>query len=97
MPWPGCDDRAMARDTRGTHDKSYLLDTRQAEAGERFTALSTLFDPSTFRHFGTVGAGEGWRCWEVGAGAPTVPTWPAERPGPTGHVVATDIDTSWMR
>ncbi|MGY0062912.1 methyltransferase domain-containing protein [Streptomyces sp. LZ34] len=87
----------MARDTRGTHDKKYLLDNRQAEAGERFTALSTLFDPSTFRHFETVGVGEGWRCWEVGAGGPTVPAWLAERVGPTGHVVATDIDTSWMR
>lgn len=87
----------MARDTRGTHDKSYLLDTRQAEAGERFTALSTLFDPSTFRHFETAGAGEGRRRWEVGTVGPTVPTWPAERAGPTRHVTATDIDTSWMR
>ncbi|MER8161259.1 hypothetical protein [Streptomyces sp. NPDC094472] len=87
----------MARDTRGTHDKSYLQDNRQAEAGERYTALSTLFDPSTFRHFETVGVGEGWRCWEVGAGGPTVPTWLAERAVPTGHVVATDIGISWMR
>ncbi|MET8680489.1 methyltransferase domain-containing protein [Streptomyces sp. NPDC004647] len=87
----------MARDTRGTRDVGYLLDNRQAEAGERFTALSALFDPTTFRHFETVGVGEGWRCWEVGAGGRTVPAWLAERVGPTGHVVATDIDTSWMR
>lgn len=87
----------MARDTQGTHNKGYLLDNRQAEAGERFTALSALFDPSTFRHFERVGVGEGWCCWEAGAGGPTVPAWLAERVGPTGHVVATDIDTSWMR
>ncbi|MCB5908806.1 methyltransferase domain-containing protein [Streptomyces pinistramenti] len=87
----------MSRDTRSTRNKAYLLDNRQAEAGKRFTALSALFDPSTFRHFETVGVGEGWRCWEVGAGGPTVPAWLAERVGPTGHVVATDIDTSWMR
>ncbi len=30
-------------------DEGYLLDDRQAEAGERFD-LSTLFDPVTFRH-----------------------------------------------
>ncbi|MFI7098600.1 methyltransferase domain-containing protein [Streptomyces sp. NPDC050161] len=87
----------MARDTRSTQGEGYLLDNRQAEAGKRFAALSALFDPSTFRHFGTVGVGEGWRCWEVGAGGPTVPSWLAERVGPAGYVVATDIDTSWMR
>ncbi|MEF3113661.1 methyltransferase [Streptomyces chrestomyceticus] len=83
--------------TRNSSDNAYLLDNQQAEAGERFAALSALFDPSTFRHFETVGVGAGWRCWEVGAGGPTVPAWLAERVGPAGHVVATDIDTSWMR
>lgn len=91
-----CDDRPMARDTRDTSGKGYLLDNRQAEAGERFDALSALFNPSTFRHFETLGVGQGWRCWEVGAGGPTVPAWLADRVGPGGHVVATDIDTSWM-
>jgi hypothetical protein len=28
----------------------YLLDNKQAEAGQRFDALSALFNPSTFRH-----------------------------------------------
>ncbi|MFI2238830.1 methyltransferase domain-containing protein [Streptomyces chrestomyceticus] len=82
--------------TRNSSGHAYLLDNRQAEAGERFAALSALFDPSTFRHFETVGVGAGWRCWEVGAGGPTVPAWLAERVGPAGYVVATDIDTSWM-
>ncbi|WP_251062746.1 MULTISPECIES: methyltransferase domain-containing protein [unclassified Streptomyces] len=86
----------MARDMRDTSGEGYLLDNRQAEAGERFAALSALFDRSTFRHLETVGVDEGWRCWEVGAGGPGVPAWLAERVGPTGHVVATDIDTSWM-
>lgn len=63
----------MTRDTRDTRDKGYLLDNQQSEAGTRFTALSTLFDPSTFRHFETVGVAEGRRCWEIGAGGPTVP------------------------
>ncbi|MFD7665606.1 methyltransferase domain-containing protein [Streptomyces sp. NPDC059788] len=87
----------MTPETRNPSGEGYLLDNRQAEAGRRFTALSELFDPSTFRHFTTVGVGEGWRCWEVGAGGPAVPSWLAGRVGPSGHVVATDIDTSWMR
>src|SRR3954471_5680090 len=38
----------------GTED-GYLLDNRQVEAGQRFAALATLFDPSTFRHLGALG------------------------------------------
>ncbi|MGI5337600.1 hypothetical protein ACQEVS_09500 [Streptomyces sp. CA-181903] len=50
-----------------------------------------------FRHFERIGAGEGWRRRrEVGAGGAGVPAWPAARVGPTGHVVATDLDTSWL-
>jgi len=40
--------------------------------------------------------GPGWRCWEVGAGGPTVAAWLAERTGPQGSVLATDIDVSWI-
>ena len=30
------------------------------------------------------------------AGGPSVPNWLASRTGPDGHVLATDIDTSWI-
>ena len=74
----------------------YLLDNQQAQAGERFDALSTLFNPSTFRHMHECGLDEGWKVWEVGAGGPSVATWLARRVGPSGYVLATDIDTSWL-
>ena len=73
----------------------YLLDNRAAEAGDRLGALAALFDPSTFGHLDRLGVGPGWRCWEVGAGGASVPRWLAERVGPRGRVVATDIDPSW--
>lgn len=79
------------------HKKGYLLDNQQAEAGTRLDALSTLFNPSTFRHISALGIQEGWRCWEVGAGGPSVPRWLAQQVGPTGRVLATDIDVSWIR
>jgi SAM-dependent methyltransferase len=82
------DDRGMTR-TDG-----YLLDNRQTEAGERFDAFASLFDPTTFRHLAGFGIGPGWRCWEVGAGGTSVVSWLAKKVGPTGRVVATDIDTS---
>ena len=62
----------------------------------RFGALSALFDDVTFRHVEALGIQRGWRCWEVGAGGPSVPNWLACRAGPDGHVLATDIDTSWI-
>lgn len=73
----------------------YLLDNRRPEAGERFAALAELFDPWTFRHLDDLGLGEGWRCWEVGAGGVSVPRGLAERVGTSGRVLATDIDVSW--
>ncbi|MEV8066954.1 methyltransferase domain-containing protein [Streptomyces sp. NPDC085995] len=77
-------------------ERGYLLDNRQTEAGTRFEALGELFDPVTFRHIDQFGIRAGMRCWEVGAGGPSVPLGLAERVGPTGEVLATDIDTSWL-
>lgn len=84
-------------DTQRTQqpERGYLLDNRQSEAGRRFGALAELFDPVTFRHVDALGLGPGMRCWEVGAGGPSVPSGLAARVGPTGSVVATDIDPSW--
>ena len=72
----------------------YLLDNRQAGAGERLAVLAALFDPSTFRHMEDLGIAEGWHCWEVGAGGPSVASWMATRTGSEGSVLATDIDLS---
>jgi SAM-dependent methyltransferase len=77
--------------------EGYLLDNSAREAGIRFEALSALFDPSTFRHIDALGIVPGWRCWEVGAGGASVPRWLAQRVGPAGYVLATDIDISWAR
>jgi ubiquinone/menaquinone biosynthesis C-methylase UbiE len=78
-------------------DRGYLLDNARAEAGTRFTALSEIFDPPTFRRVEELGIAPGWRCWEVGAGGPSVPRWLAARVGSGGRVLATDIDVSWTR
>ncbi|MFF9282222.1 methyltransferase domain-containing protein [Streptomyces griseosporeus] len=77
-----------------TRTDGYLLDNRQSEAAERFNAFAELFDPTTFRHLAALGIGPGWRCWEVGAGGTSVVSWLAKKVGPTGKVLATDIDTS---
>jgi SAM-dependent methyltransferase len=79
-----------------TRTDGYLLDNRQTGAAQRFAAFATLFDPTTFRHLQGLGVGPGWRCWEVGAGGTSVVSWLAKKVGPTGRVVATDIDTSLL-
>jgi hypothetical protein len=63
-------------------DSGYLFDNRVVEAGDRVAALSALFDPTTFRHVDALGIAPGWRCWEVGAGGPSVPRGLATRVGP---------------
>ncbi|MFS8203122.1 methyltransferase domain-containing protein [Streptomyces sp. CWNU-52B] len=78
-----------------TRTDGHLLDNRRPDGEQRFDALAALFDPTTFRHIERLGIGSGWRCWEVGAGGMSVVSWLAKKVGPTGRVVATDLDTSW--
>lgn len=77
-------------------ERGYLLDNARAEAGERFVQLAALFDGVTLGHIDRLGIGPGARCWEVGAGGPGIPRALAATVGPTGHVLATDIDPSWL-
>jgi SAM-dependent methyltransferase len=76
-------------------DGGYLLDNRASDAGQRFDSLSALFNPVTFRHLEMLGIAGGCHCWEVGVGGPSVPQWLSSRVGPSGHVLATDIDLTW--
>lgn len=58
------------------------------------SAIADLFDPVTFRRLDATGVTTGWDCWEVGAGGASVSGWLAHAVGPTGSVVATDLDLS---
>ena len=71
---------------------SYAFDNRAPETPRRFAALSQIFDPWTIRHLEHVGVNEGWQCLEVGAGGGSIARWLASRVGPSGRVLATDID-----
>lgn len=62
----------------------------------RFGALAEIFDPVTIRHIRELGIGPEWDCWEVGAGGATIPQWLAAQCGPSGSVLATDLDLSWL-
>lgn len=81
---------------RQLSDHRQLADAGHSEARSRSDAFAALFDPTTFGHIERLGIGPGWRCWEVGAGGTSVISWLAKRVGPTGRVLATDLDTSWQ-
>lgn len=58
--------------------------------------LAAMLDPFTIRRLEQAGVASGARCLEVGAGAGTVAHWLADRVGPDGQVVATDLDPSHL-
>jgi SAM-dependent methyltransferase len=75
----------------------YLLTNAETQAGDRFSALSALYDTMTLESFEKAGIKQGWRCWEVGAGGPSVALGMALQCLPGGFVLATDIDISWTQ
>lgn len=70
----------------------YVLTASGREAHEitRLELLQQIFDPITERRLELVQSG--WRCLEVGAGRGSIARFLADRVGPTGAVIAADID-----
>lgn len=69
---------------------------RQRLGYDHFGTLAALLNERTFDHILAFGISDGWRCWEAGAGGDSVPRWLAEQVGPSGYVLASDIDTSML-
>jgi SAM-dependent methyltransferase len=86
----------MVATKSGLAHGDYLLANSGSETQTRFASLSELFDPGTIRHLDSRGVSWGWRCLEVGGGGGSVANWLADRVGPTGHVLATDIDPRFL-
>lgn len=80
----------------GQGEGGYVFDNTADEARARFAALPTIFDPGTIRHLTERGVRRGWRCLEVGAGGGSIAAWLSERVGPTGSVLATDIEPRFL-
>lgn len=69
---------------------------RRPRPGCASPGLEATFDPSTIGYLTGVGVTAGWACWEIGAGGGSIARWLAERVGPTGSVLATDIDPRFI-
>lgn len=87
-------ENAAAGSTRPS--SGYLLDNGAREAPARFEVFSALFDAGTIRHLEACGVEGGWHCLEVGGGSGSIASWLSDRVGPTGRVLATDIDPRFL-
>jgi SAM-dependent methyltransferase len=64
---------------------------------ERLRLVEAYGDPITARQIDAVGVLPGWSCLEVGAGRGSVTRMLSERVGPSGRVVATDLDPRFLK
>ncbi len=62
----------------------------------RIRYVEAWADPLTIRQLEAIGVSSGWRCADVGAGGGSVARWLAERVGPSGAVIAADIDVRFL-
>jgi ubiquinone/menaquinone biosynthesis C-methylase UbiE len=68
----------------------YAFDNDNPEAIDQHACLAAIQDPVTTSRLASLDL-RGKRCLEIGAGAGSVARWLADRVGPGGEVVATDI------
>jgi SAM-dependent methyltransferase len=72
---------------------TYILGT---EERRRLELIQEYADPITTRALEAIGIKPGWRCLELGAGAGSVAQILCRRVGPSGRVVAVDLDTRFL-
>jgi len=79
-------------------EHQYFASEEKDEAElNRLRLLEKIFDPTSIHHLEIIQVFKGWNCLEVGAGAGSLVQWLSARVGPTGKVVATDIDLRFLR
>jgi len=73
-------------------ESKYVLAARGREAAEhaRLDLLQQIFDPTTQQRLSL--AEPGWRCLEAGAGRGSIAQFLSQKVGPSGDVIAIDID-----
>jgi SAM-dependent methyltransferase len=75
----------------------YVFDNDDPDAVDRHNILPAMFDELTTSRLAGLGDLAGLRCLEIGAGGGSVASWLADQTGPTGRVLATDINVRHLR
>lgn len=79
----------MAEDEQ---DGYHVREDEAALEAERLALLAQARDPKSISVLERTGVAPGWHCLELGAGAGTLTSWMADRVGPSGTVLSTDIE-----
>lgn len=79
-----------------TQPSTYVFDNAWQQEQQRLDALANTWDANTRRNFEALGSLDGLRVLDAGAGGGSVARWLVEAVAPSGHVVATDIDTRFI-
>ncbi len=72
---------------------TYTFSNSADEAVDQFESLQRYLDPVTTARIADLGLRSGARCWEIGAGGGSIAGWLSDHIGPTGYVIASDINT----
>ena len=72
---------------------AYTFDNDDPAAAERLALSSAVLDGFTISRLAPLGDLTGRRCLELGAGNGSVADWLVDQAGPSGQVLATDINT----
>jgi ubiquinone/menaquinone biosynthesis C-methylase UbiE len=77
--------------------RDYLYPNADAAALDRLRGLESIEDEGTIEALADLGDLTGARCLEVGAGAGSIAQWLARQVGPSGSVLATDLDARHLQ
>lgn len=75
-----------------TGSEPYVFAAPVAAERRRLAGIEDTADPGTHRILDALGVTSGWSCVEVGAGGGSIARWLADRVGPSGHVLALDLE-----
>jgi 2-polyprenyl-3-methyl-5-hydroxy-6-metoxy-1,4-benzoquinol methylase len=74
-----------------------LFDETTRAERERLAAIEAGLDPFSIECLQKLGVGAGWHCLEIGAGGGSIAEWLCRQVGPSGRVVATDLETKFLQ
>ncbi len=77
-------------------EEAYLLDNAWEFARARLEGLDAASDAESITNLRAIGVAPGWKCLEPGPGSGSVAAWLAETVGPSGQVLAIDLDPRFV-
>jgi SAM-dependent methyltransferase len=74
----------------------YGFDPSWTDEQRRLALIEMCWDPATQAQLRSAGISDGWQCLEIGAGNGSIARWMRGEVGPSGRVVAMDLDTRFI-